>query len=238
MKHTVSISLIIISSFVVLLDSCKKDHPAPLTLTPFCQVSSVVQSDNTYAITYNTAGKPEKIVYQDEVRTFTYSGNTVTVLHKVDGDFRDRKIITLNSDGLPTNMRGHYNESGTEWYNEAFEYNGKEVIKRTGTDSYSSSSEVATYAWQNGNLISNSRPSFFTEQYEYYTDKDFKEGDHYYFEQFIEQSYQFIFNKNLFKSVKVNGNTTTYSYTFDADGKIASYKRDNGQPISFTYQCK
>jgi hypothetical protein len=238
MKHTVSISFIIISSFVVLLDGCKKDDPAPLTLTPFCQVSSVVQSGNTYAITYNTAGKPEKIVYQDEVRTFTYSGNTVTVLLKIDGVFNELKTITLNVDGLPTNVRGDFNESGTEWNNEAFEYNGKEVIKRTGTDSYGSGSEVATYTWQNGNLISNSRSGFFTEQYEYYTDKDFKEGDLYYVEQFIEQSYQYIFNKNLFKSVKVNGNTTTYSYTFDADGKITSYKRDNGQPISFTYQCK
>ncbi len=204
-----------------------------------CNVSSIKEPGyNPVNITYLADGKIERITHDDELRTFSYSGSTTTILITSGGVFDSRKILTINADGMVTNMLHHYNESGTEWYNDVYEYNGRQITKRTSTDSYGPGAEVNTYTWVNGNISTETVTQVGTYVFEYYTDEEYRAGDYYYIDQMLSDSYQVVFNKNLLKSLKLNSySPENYSYSFDSDGKITAATREGRSPVTLTYQC-
>lgn len=217
---------------------CKKDDVQNV-IPGLCRISTITAAGNTaFTITYRSDGKISSIANEEFLHSYTYTGNTVIILTTENGAFDERKTITLNSDGLPLNVRGDYNQSGTEWYNDAFQYNGKEVFKRIESDYSSSATETITYTWADGNLLKEQSGSYGTTVYTYYSDKKTRDGDHFYYEQLISDGYQYVHNKHLLKSAKTNNyNADVFYYTYDSDGKIISYKEDNRQPVSYTYKC-
>lgn len=230
------------ATFIVLLliiaIGCKKEAaqtPGPAG----CRIiTATTGSSSSITISYLPDGKIAKMESEQVIQTYSYSGNTVTILTKDDGSFDGRKILTLNSDGLPVNVRGDYNEAGTEWYNDAFEYNGKEVSKKVESDYSTSATATINYTWADGNLQKEQSGSYGTTTYQYYTDKTIRDGDYFYYEQLLSDGYQFVLNKHLLKSsVSNSAPADNYTYTFDADEKIISYREDARQPVSYTYQC-
>lgn len=240
MKYKNTRLIILISTyFAIGLVSCTKNNSQNPPPAFGCKVASITNTgyQPTY-ITYRADGKIDKMTYDDELRTFSYNGNSLTVLTTKGGAFDDRKTITLNANGMPVNVRGDYNETGTEWYNDAFEYNGREVSKQVLSDSYSSNSDIITYTWANGNLVKQQSPAYGTTVYEYFLNKNYSEGDFFYIDQFLYDSYQFVFNKNILKSSKTgNYPIDLFYYTYDADGNINSFKEDNSNPTTLAYKC-
>lgn len=239
MKRKNFSSVVVFAVLIALCSfKCKKDDVQSV-IPGLCRISTVTNAGySPITITYRNDGKINSMAYEDVLHSYTYSGNTVIILTTENGAFDRRKTITLNSDGLPLNVRGDYNQLGTEWYNDAFQYNGKEVFKRIESDSYSSATETITYTWANGNLVKEQSASYGTTTYTYYTDKTIRDGDHFYYEQLISDGYQYVCNKHLLKSAKSNSSPEDiFYYTYDADGKITSYKEDNRQPASYAYKC-
>ena len=234
-KKLTSIILLMAPLYIIHAGGCKKAEATGNS----CKVSSVTEPGYSPAnISYRADGKIDKITREDELRTFTYNGNTTTILITSDGIFSSRKILTYNADGMVVNMRNHYNESGTEWYNDVYEYNGRQITRRTSTDSYGPGAEVNTYIWVNENIANETITQAGTIVYEYYTDKEYQPGDYHYVNQMLNDSYQVIFNKNLLKNYKVNNNSpVNYSYSFDNAGKIISITREGRSPVTLTHQC-
>jgi hypothetical protein len=104
-----------------------------------------------------------------------------------------------------------------EWINQAFTYEGRRIITNKATNS-DGQSETASYIWENGNI-----DVLVIEgdiiQYEYYTDKNFQDGDYRAIQQLLT-GYRIHEYKNLLKSSETGGATTYFTYTFDDSGRI------------------
>ena len=225
---------------VIILSSaiCKKDDVQNI-VPGTCRIATATGIGSSPAtISYQSNGKIAKIEYDDVVRTYTYGTNSIIILSKEGGSFDERKTLTLNNDGLPLNVRGDYNQAGTQWYNDAFEYIGKEVAKRIESDYTGAAPDTITYTWAGGNLIKEQSRSYGTVNYAYYTDKTILAGDHFYFEQLLTNGYQYVLNKNLLKSAQArNYPADNFYYTYDTDEKIISYKENNRATNNYTYKC-
>jgi hypothetical protein len=223
-----------------VLASCKKDStPAPIckiiTVTP---VSSDVGAP-TYNISYNSEGKLSSSFNSSSgyVTTYSYSGNTVIATSTEGGVFGSKDIITLNANGLASNVKAEYNEAGTSWDNTLYEYSGTELIKRTVTSSAGGPADVTTYVWSGGNLTDIIGSTNFTLSY--YTDKPAQTGDYFSLLQ-LQNGYEVYRVKNAVKSFLVGTTIISYSYSFGTDGKIASIAITTGTTTStddYQYQC-
>lgn len=214
--------------------SCKKDKN--IALTEKCKISTISMGTQSVHISYNSDGRISKIdLGGDEIRSYEYSGNMLTINGTYSGAFSYKQIVTMNSDGFATNSRTENNEEGTSWYNTAYEYNGKELKKATTTSSYSSTPEVTTYTWSGGNLVSGDGVGVA----EYYLDKAYQAGDYLNILQ-IFAGETIIKNKNLIKSSIDGADTTNISYNFDAEGKIISATETTGSTTvtdNYQYLC-
>jgi len=122
------------SLFLILVFSaCKKDNDEKKK--PTCRIITITPSPsgNAFNITYNSEGKISTISTGNDITTFAYSGNTVIGTTNTSGVFSSKKIITLNANGMATNVKTEFNSSGTNWSNDLYEYSGTELIKATST---------------------------------------------------------------------------------------------------------
>jgi hypothetical protein len=223
-----------------VLASCKKDS----TPAPICRIITVspVSSDvgaPTYNFSYNSEGKlsSRSNSSSGSVTTYSYSGNTVIATSTNGGVFQSKKIITLNANGLASNVKAEYNETGTSWDNTLYEYSGTELIKSTQTSSAGDPADVTTYVWSGGNLTD--KIGSYTVTFSYYTDKPAQTGDDFSLVQ-LENGYEVYRLKNAVKSYLVGSTIVSYSYSFDTDGKIASIAITTGTTTStddYQYQC-
>lgn len=218
-------------SVTSILFSCKKDSS---TSKPTCRIITVSGTSGQSNFSYNSEGKLISISSGTLVTSLAYSGNTVIAIINKAGVFDKKKIITLNSNGLASNVRIENDLAGTNWENFAYEYSGMELIKDAYTSSVSGNPVVSTYAWSGGNLISNSNPAS-TTTLEYYTDKTSQAGEYFFLTQ-LREGYQILRNKNAVKSVSSGSNIITFDYTYDADGKITSLIVTGSSSATFTYQ--
>src|SRR5690606_13595437 len=88
-----------------------------------------------------------------------------------NGEFEEKKIMTFNENGQMVNLRIEFNQSGTEWNNEVYEYNGEQIIKSTRTSYTGSPPSVHTYVWSNGNMVTQIYNDGRSAYLEYYLDK-------------------------------------------------------------------
>ena len=89
-----------------------------------------------------------------------------------------KESVTLNANGLASNVRTENNVAGTSWDNTLYEYSGTELIKSTYTNSAGDPVEISTFTWSGGNLTSITSGSS-TTTISYYTDKPAQPGDYF-----------------------------------------------------------
>lgn len=201
-------------------------------------VAADLSSLGKYHFSYNSDGKLIRATADTTDIAYEYTGNTIIVTTLLSEKFHSRTIITFNSAGLATNARTENNADGTDWFNDAFEYNGEELSKMTNTSSSSSSPRVTTYTWLNQNMVSvtlSSAAGLSTTTFDYYVDKPRQKGDYLSFLQLF-QGYEIFKNKNLLKSIS----DTRFVYEFEPDGNISSVAFTTGgdtRIFNYRYQC-
>src|SRR5689334_13541609 len=205
---------------ILTLGACKKDKDE--VKKPDCRIITITPSPSgsSFNISYNSDGKISTISTGNDVTTFAYSGNTIIGTTNTSGSFSSKKIITLGSNGLATNVKTEYNTTGTNWNNDVYEYSGTELIKATSTSSSGGTPSVSTLSWSNGNIVSVTSGSSVTTL-EFFTDKPAQEGDYLDIAQLVG-GFQIYKTKNAIKSLLSGSSITSFSYNFDAGGKIIS----------------
>jgi hypothetical protein len=229
MKKLFLIAVIITSAFA----SCKKDNPPK----PICRIITVTPSGggtSLYNLSYNSDGKLSTSSYSSNTTTFSYIGNTIIQTTTNGGTFGSKKTITLNANGLASNVKTENNVAGTVWDNTLYEYSGTELIKSTGTNSAGDPASISTFAWSGGNLVGITSGSS-TSTITYYTDKPAQTGDYLSLLQLLF-GFDIYRVKNAIKTSVSGSSTTSYSYVFDTDGKITSVSVTGNSTTTLTYQ--
>lgn len=226
---TTAITLITIITFT----GCKKDKDE--AKKPVCRIITITPapSGSSFNISYNSDGKVNTVSTGSDITTFAYSGNTIIGTTTNSGTFGSKKIITLGSNGLATNVKTEFNASGTDWSNDVYEYSGTELIKATNTSSSGGTPSVTTVTWNNGNLVSAASGSSVSTLD--YFDKPAQTGDYLQIAQLIT-GFQIYKTKNAIKSLLSGSTITNFDYSFDADGKITSMTASGGSNIIYSYQ--
>jgi hypothetical protein len=219
---------------IISLAGCKKDKDE--AKKPDCRIITITPtpSGSAFNISYNSDGKISTISTGSDVTTFAYSGNTVIATTTNSGTFSSKKIITLNAQGLATNVKTENNASGTDWNNDLYEYSGTELIKATSTSSTGGTPSVSTLTWSNGNLVSITSGSNVST-IDYFTDKPAQVGDYLHIAQLVG-GFQIYRTKNAIKSLLSGSSITSFDYSFDADNKITSLTATGSSNVTFTYQ--
>jgi len=223
------------SLFLILVFSaCKKDNDEKKK--PTCRIITITPSPsgNAFNITYNSEGKISTISTGNDITTFAYSGNTVIGTTNTSGVFSSKKIITLNANGMATNVKTEFNSSGTNWSNDLYEYSGTELIKATSTSSTGGTPSVSTLTWSNGNPVSATTGTSVTTL-DYFTNKPAQTGDYLDIAQLVV-GYRIYKPKNAIKSLLNGTNINSFDYTFDSDGKITSLVATGATNTTYTYQ--
>lgn len=234
-KHLriITVALLVTS----ILFSCKKDStPAK----PACRIITVSRTGyDLVNLSYNSEEKLSSVSEGTYTTSLVYSGNTIIATTTQAGvAYSQKKIITLNSNGLASNVRTEItNHTGTTtWENIVYEYSGNELIKSTQTSSVGGAPAITTCTWSGGNLITGvSGPTSIT--FSYYTDKP-AQGD-YLFLSALQQGYPIIRNKNAVKSLFSGSDILNFAYTYDSDGKVTSIiiTGSASETITYQYQC-
>jgi len=232
MKTNHFIACLLTLLITITVGGCKKDQDQK----PVCKITNVIPLPHIseLAISYNPDGSVQKLVNGSLTIIYQYSGNTITTYLQDSSIFRNKKIITVNAAGLATNMRAETDKTGAHWFNEAYEYNGTELVRTVVTKSEGTTPVITTHNWSGQNLVS-SVTGTDTLQYAYYTDQPRKAGDYLYMIQFV-QGYETIRSKNLVRSF----NNTIITYNFRPDGYISSLTTFYDNDFSFLdyrYQC-
>jgi len=219
-----------------VLVSCKKDS----TPDPICRIITVTLvpvsgKDQIYNFTFNSDGKLSSRSDTTSITTFAYSGSTVIATTNNAGVFASKGIFTLNANGMASNVRTETNVAGTNWYNQAFEYSGTEVIKSTYTSSVGGVPTVNTINWNGGNLVSVASGSTIITTVEYYTDIPAQTGDYLNLAQ-QNEGYEIYRTKNAVKSLISGSNISNFSYSRDPGGKITSMVLTSGSASTYNYQ--
>jgi hypothetical protein len=222
--------------------SCKKDNDKKAS----CKLIKVTQNSGgeiaVINITYNDAGKISTVStttpQENTSKVFTYNGNTINVV-TTNASASRRDSLTLNANGRPANIRMFSDNTGANWINQAYEYNGNELVKMQETSNSSSTPVTTTATYNNGNLVSLASGSTVSVL-EYYTDKNTRQGD--YLELIAQINYGVIVypQKNLLKSISNAGGMTNFVYDFDSDGKIINVVVSSGSNstiLNYQYQC-
>ncbi|NII28481.1 hypothetical protein HB364_25585 [Pseudoflavitalea sp. X16] len=238
----VPVAMVIFLLTMVPFYACKKgssNKPACRIITT-TSISDAESFDYNYS--YNAEDKLASVTYKNRVRTFSYSSNTAIVNETLSGSFSYKRMITLNSNGLVSNVKMEKNLSGTEWENTVYEYSGTQLIKITTTKSTGGTPSVETFEWANGNLVKH-QYSGNTTTYEYHTDKPSGDGDFFHHLQYANYGFFFIKTKNLVKSFSNPTYIATLDHSFDNASKISSVKvtYHYSTPVTATfnhqYQC-
>ena len=216
---------------IVSFTGCKKNNDRK----PLCRITAFTLAGQVYNLSYNSNGKIIVLTHDVFSQTYDYSPNTTIITTLSSGAFNSKVIATINATGLATNVRTEHNVSGTDWSNEAYEYNGEELIKQTSTRSSDTVHNITTYTWFNHNPISQTAGSS-TELLQYYTDKPRQNGDYLDFFQLIG-GYEFLRTRNLLKSF---GNSTlTYDFGMDGNISAVTFSTPGGSStINYQYECK
>lgn len=226
------------ATFTAAFASCKKDD-AP---KPDCRIITVTQvpagMNSTSNLTYNSDGKLSVVTTGNETTVYVYSGSIIIANSTISGIFNSKKTITLNANGLVSNVRTEQDETGAKWDNYVIEYNGTEILKDTYTTSEGGAPSIETYTWSGGNLVTITAGST-TTTLEYYTDKPSQTGDYFKYTQ-LTTGYEILRAKNALKAISNGSDITNFDYSFDTDGKIISMILTGASTVNYNYQyqCK
>ena len=225
---------------IALFTGCKKNSNSAQTQSS-CKINTIVNGTNLTSISYNIDGTVSLVTSGIDTTSYLYSGNTITETTLSSGQLVQNSTVTVNSSGLATNVRTDFNVGGTDWQNEAYEYNGSEVEKQISTTYNSAGGDTTSFQWSAGNLASSISNDGFNVKYDYFTDKLNQSGDINSLSN-LQEGYETLKNKNIVKTIMVGANDViNVTYTYDTDGKITSLTENGGGGLhsnfSLQYQC-
>jgi YD repeat-containing protein len=237
MKRKLNFPLFCLLMMLLVSTGCKKESGKKER----CRITKLIKNGTEeYNIKYGDNEKISSIELTPgtEKHAYAYNGDKVTITVTENGNFQHRWIVTTNKNDFATNVLLENNQSGSDWFNQAFTYEGTRVTSNKATDSGGNDSATANYIWENGNpaVLINEGDVF---NYEYYTDKNYQPGDWRYIQQLLV-GYKIYEYKNLFQSSEINGNKTYYTYNFDDAGRIteATSTSDNiTTTFKIEYDC-
>lgn len=225
------------------LFSCKKNNDKQAN----CRIVTITTSgpgDNTiYNLTYNNDGRISTLTISGsstQTKVFTYNGNTVIAnTARGDGSFASRDSITLDVKRRPLNLRIYSDESGTNFSNYRFEYNGDDLLKIQTTSDNSNIPETQVATYVNGNMVKLATTSS-ESTLEYFTDKKLQQGDFLEISSLVQNGVSIYPHKNLVKTIASGSNVQNFNYEFNSDGTISRVTSTNGSSVStvsYQYQC-
>lgn len=242
MQFSRIIPALAIAGALLILPACKKKDdtqiiPPP---APVCNITTVNFDSYIITIAYDAQKRISKTTNPDVIRNYSYSGSTMTIVETDadDGSAIGRNEITLNTAGYATQV-AEIDEAGVLQSTTVYDYDASnQVLKSTTTYVGSSSPDVTNFTWSNGNLV-----NIDGDTYDYYTDKASQAGGYLQIIQSFALGYVVAKPKNLVKSTTTSGFVETFTYEFDADGKITKYTQSSSAPGStptentFQYTC-
>lgn len=246
MKQIFYSSLFALSIFFL---SCSKSEnnadnpPQPQTGTELFANCVVIQTDRngfqSHYFEYDAQKRLVKHKYSGYENTLTYNGNTVTNTQTTDGQPHYKRIITVNAKGFATNIRVEY-PNGT-WTNEAYEYDGDRLIKKSTHTNSNATLKHTAYQWLDGNMVGETAPTGDITTYTFNTDEFFQKGENAGIGE-LEVGYKTVRNKNRVKTTKSpSGTVTTYGYSEDSEGKITRKQVTSTSGANYAetikYQC-
>ncbi len=193
-----------------------------------------------HLFTYDEKKRLIKHQYSDFESTLTYSGNTITILNTFQGNPHYKKTVTVNAQGFATNIR--LDNPNLTWSNDAFEYEGNKLVKKSTSSDNNLNLRVTRYLWEDGNMFAEHAPNGKITEYTYNKNESFQQGEKSGISE-LELGYVLVRNKNRLHTEKTpDGLTITHIYAEDDEGKIISHNVSYSSGISYTeailYQCK
>jgi hypothetical protein len=183
-----------------------------------CRIVSIIDAKDSLRedFTYDSKGRISVKVSGQQVYTYDYGDNSVTITYLNAGTLFSTTTATLNQSGLAVNIRQESTQTGVAWFNYLNEYNGDELVRSTVTAADGRPAQITTYQWTDGNMTS-SITGKDTAVFTYYLDKPRQQGDYLSLSALVN-GYEQVRSKNLIKGI---GNGTAV-YGFDPDGKITA----------------
>lgn len=241
---TISTCLIVLT-FVVPFGACEKEKEGDKK--PDCRIGTITEVNQRGKIVtllaYNSNGKIATIDIlegnnESTSKVFTYTGNTITVnVTRTSGGSITitRDSITVDDKGRPLNIRFFIRSNGTRWTNNRIVYNGDELARTEITTESSSTPQVSTPTYVNGNLVSSTAP-WGNSTLEYYTDKELQQGDYLEMTNLLTYGISIGPSKNLVKNLTIGSTNADFNYDMNSQGLISKVTViSGGRATTLTY---
>jgi hypothetical protein len=227
----------------MILLSCHKnsDHAAASS----CKLSGLqVKGSNfteNYIMSYGSDGRLSTVQYSDGstsyTRSFVYSGSLIIIT--VTGSSPSVDTVFLNANGDADHIVLHAGSNMVTVY--SFTYDGNRQLTSSTAATVGFGNITSTYKYSDGDITEVDQ-SGGTFSYAYYTDKASSTSDLEVLSQLIQFGVVYQKERHLTKSITAGNVTETYSYTFDASGKITGGSESSGgsdlTTWTYTYDCQ
>ena len=238
----------------LLADSCrKKANPTPSNAKfTGCRVAQIIENGTatngtTYSFTYNNDGRVSTIKFQGGgdsfVKTITYKTNCIIVITKDNGSVSAKDSLLLDAQKRVI-LIDHYNYNGSPPPNLMYDQYNYDTSGNLVTivSHYYSTVSSQNFQWANGDIEWNTGGTDF---YTYVYDTSlYNIGNISARFSDLENYGIGIYTPRHLCSMAImdNSDTTNYTYTRDADGKITSSKRifpgNYINTTAITYNCE
>jgi len=169
----------------------------------------------------------------------SYGGNMATVVGTSYGNLSYTRTVTFNNLGYAINVKTEY-PNNTNWNNEAYDYDGKQLVKITTTRGNNPLPSYTTYQWFEGNMVKETRSNGGITTYAFDTNELTQKGEYQNLFS-LSAGYVAIVNKNRVKKVIEDGITYDITHVEDETGKIKYYRvvSSDGADyrVDLTYEC-
>lgn len=227
----------ILAATLLALAACgPKDDPEPQE--PAKQVCNITSIDADMKFEYDADNRLTKVDIGDWVRSYSYSGNTMTIIFTENGNKVGSKLVMLNDAGLATQVVAR-DANDQPQDTTMYEYDADNQLLKTTVNG----SVTTTCTWSNGDVMTETGTLGTENVYTYYTEHNRSAGDFVHLTELIYKGYQTLRNRHLVKSMYgVGGLLETHRYDLDAAGKILKvYTSIDGVEqgeAAYEYSCK
>ncbi|WP_423738128.1 hypothetical protein [Chitinophaga caseinilytica] len=229
--------------FLLAFTACRKndDPPPAAECRTATMIVNTAAATSVYSFSYNSDGKVNRVVNDNNVITFDYGADGYVVTFSSSGKMYKQTTVKIDAQQRPASAAvKHYKADGT-FDPEAITctYNSRGELVQQVSQKKGLPAETTSTVWVNGNctVISNNAQS---QTMEYYADKPVQQADIFRINQLLLHGFVNVFNKNLAKSMKSGASVIQFTYEFDASGRITTATLTTGgqsEARSFQYDC-
>lgn len=244
-KNRFKKQLIFVCLIILLIPSCKKDNS---NLQKQCHIVKLTYTNGSGShitnIKYDESGRPSLITSDADAssKTITYSSNTVISINRnSSGTITGGSTVILDGNNKITNIRQNNNASGSDWDNYELIYDTEgNLTMEIYTYSGSTSGDTTFYTVKNGDIISLTDGTSYTETFGYYADMPYQHGDIFGIASLLQYGVEgYLKNAHLLKYSSDNAGSprAQVSYEMNEKGFISKVSLSNTPyPSSYSYE--